>query len=139
MRQRSCGDEWTRRTVPITEDQQELIHVAIHVACEFTESDIFCHDLIMGCGHIGWDWFHPMTLWVVGAYANVFPWIYTPTDILEYEWPIMFTEPQFALKHSKLDFFWNDADLVGLATRRAKLPGIRRRIGRPGLAPFRHF
>lgn len=110
----------TRTGKQISRRDALRIEAAILDACETEATGIFHRDLTEGCAMVGWSWHHPMTLWTVAIHANVFPVRHTPRDARSFEGPLVFGRPGFALKHSELELFWDDPDLVGLAKRRAE-------------------
>ena len=113
------------------------MNIAVREACELETTGIFHRDLAEGCAEVGWPWHHPMTLWTVAIYANVFPVRHTPRDALRFDGPLVVSGPRFTLKYSELRLFWDDPDLVGLAKKRAVDPAYPDRPAgrRPGLSP----
>lgn len=96
------------------------IDFAVQAAIAGSHFEIFQRDLTAGCAEIDWRHDHPMTLWTVALYANVFPVCEMPHEVRRTDGRIHFAEPSVALEHSKIDLFWNDRDLVCLALGRLK-------------------
>lgn len=96
------------------------IEIAVRAAAAGSRFGIFQRDLTAGCAEVGWQYDHPMTLWTLALYANVFPVCEMPREVRRTDGLIHFSEPSVALEHSKVDLFWNDRDLVCLALKRSK-------------------
>lgn len=100
-------------------------------------SQVFHRSLSDACAQEGWPLEHPMTIWTVAMYANVFPVQRLRGDARAVEGPIHFTGPDFALTNSKLDLFWGDAVLVALALKRRDAPGVDKMLyRRDGAGPY---
>lgn len=101
------------------------------------QNQVFHRSLSDACGQEGWPIEHPMTIWTVAMYANVFPVQRLSGDARAVEGPIHFTGPDFALTNSKLDLFWGDAVLVALALKRRDAPGVDKMLyRRVGAGPY---
>lgn len=112
------ADKWPGKTV--SDKDAARIEIAVQAAIADSRSGIFQRDLTAGCSEIDWPHDHPMTLWTVALYTNVFPICEMPREVRRTDGLIHFAEPSAAIEHSKLDLFWNDRDLVCLALKRLK-------------------
>jgi len=112
------ADNWSGKTV--SDKDAVRIGIAVQAAVEGSQFQIFLRDLTAGCAEIDWQHDHPMTLWTVALYANVFPVCEMPHELRRSDGLIHFAEPSVALEHSKMDLFWSDRDLVCLALNRVK-------------------
>ena len=115
-------ENWSGRSV--TDNDAARIEVAIHEAIADSKIEVFQRDLTTGCASVGWKHDHPMTLWTVAIYANIFPVCKMPREVRRSDGLIHFAGPSIALKQSKFKPFWNDRDLVCLALKRTKAPGF---------------
>lgn len=131
-----AANDWQGKKVSI--EHATKIDQVVLLACSDSSIEIFQRDLSAACEKIGWRHDHPMTLWTVALYANVFPTHRTAPDFYRYEGKLIFACPDVALHASEIELFWNDPDLVGLALKRSGAPGIpvRPTGRRPGLRPY---
>jgi len=113
-------ENWSGRSV--TDDDAARIEVAIYEAVADSKIEVFQRDLTTGCASVGWKHDHPMTLWTVAIYANIFPVCEMPREVRRSDGLIHFAGPSIALKKSKFKLFWNDRDLVCLALKRTLAP-----------------
>ena len=129
-------ENWSGKSV--TDIDTARIEVAIYGAIADSKIEVFQRDLTTGCASVGWKHDHPMILWTVAIYANIFPVCEMPREVRRYDGPIHFAGPSIALKQSKFKLFWNDRDLVCLALKRTKTPDYP--VGpagqRSGLRPY---
>lgn len=112
------ADNWSGKTV--SNEDAVRIEIAVQAAISGSHLGVFQRDLTAGCAEIDWPHDHPMTLWTVALYANVFPVCEMPCEVRRIDGLIHFAEPSVALEHSKINLFWNDRDLVCLALNRVK-------------------
>ncbi len=113
-------DNWSGK--PVTNNDAARIEVAIYEAIADSKIGVFQRDLITGCATVGWPHDHPMTLWTVALYANIFPVCKMPREVQRSDGLIHFAGPSIALTQSKFKLFWNDRDLVCLALKCTKAP-----------------
>ena len=112
------AENWPGKTV--SDENAMRIEIAVLGAIASCHFEIFQRDLVAGCALVGWPHDHPLTLWAVALYANIFPMCEMPLEVRRSDGLIHFAEPSVALGHSKIDLFWNDRDLVCLALNRLK-------------------
>ncbi len=124
---------WSGKT--LSGEDAALIEIAVLAAIADSHFGIFQRDLVAACASVGWQHDHPMTLWTVALYTNIFPVCEMPLEVRRSDGLIHFAGPSVALEQSALDLFWNDRDLVCLALKRADAPGypVRPTGRRPGL------
>ena len=129
-------ENWSGKT--LFDADGTLIEFAVRAAIADCRVGIFQRDLVAGCASVGWQHDHPMTLWTVALYANIFPVCEMPLEVRCSDGLIHFAGPPVALEQSTLDLFWNDHDLVCLASKRANAPGapVRPTGRRSGLRPY---
>jgi len=127
---------WSGKT--LSDEDAALIEIAVLGAIASCHFEIFQRDLVAGCALVGWPHDHPLTLWAVALYANIFPMCEMPLEVRRSDGLIHFASPSVALEQSTLDLFWNDRDLVCLALKRSDAPDypVRPTGRRPGLRPY---
>jgi len=131
-------ENWTGKSV--SDDDAARIEAAVYTASANSRIGLFHSDLIESGKAVGWKLAHPMTLWTVALYANVFPIIVPEPADQDHLGKIHFSTPDVALSQSQLNFFWGDRDLVCLAMKRQKAPGKDYPAWqRPGARPYQRW
>lgn len=113
--------DWSGKSV--SDDDASRIEVAVHMAIANSRTGLFHSDLLESSKSIGWPLEHPMALWTVALYANVFPTFMPEIGDQDHLGKIHFSGPDVVLAQSRLNLFWDDRDLVCLAMNRQKAPG----------------
>lgn len=119
---------WAGKDVPPVDAVR--METAVREACARGRRGVFHLDLTRGCATVGWPWDHPMTLWTIAVYANVFPTYWTERGMRRFDGRIVFMDPAQALRRSEVPLFLDDPDLIALAERRSA-----ERAGRHGERP----
>lgn len=131
-------ENWIGKSV--SDDDAARIEVAVCMAIENNRTGLFHSDLIESGKAVGWKHDHPMTLWTVALYANVFPIIVPEPADQNHLGKIHFSTPDVALTQSLLKTFWRDRDLVCLALQRKAAPGRDYPAWqRPGARPYQRW
>ena len=131
-------ENWTGKSV--SDDDAARIEVAVYMTIASNRTDLFHSDLIESSKAVGWTLEHPMTLWTVALYANVFPIIAPEPADQDHLGRIHFSTPDVALSQSQLKAFWGDCDLVCLALKRQAAPGRDYPAWqRPGARPYQRW
>lgn len=112
------AENWSGKAVPAHDAAR--VEIAVQASIAGSHYGVFQRDLTAGCAEVGWQYDHPMTLWTLALYANVFPACEMPHEVRLTDGLMHFAEPSVALEHSMIDLFWNDRDLVCLALKRLK-------------------
>ncbi|GAA6187646.1 hypothetical protein [Litorivita sp. NS0012-18] len=136
LRRQYDPKNWPGKT--ISDEDATLIEIAVRAAIADSRIGIFQRDLIAACASVSWQHDHPMTLWTVALYTNVFPMCEMPREVRRYDGLLHFAGPSIALDHSTLDSFWNDRDLVCLALKRTNTSDfpVEPQGQRSGLRPY---
>lgn len=93
----------------IAEAAHAALYAERHHGCDLVGALVAC------CEAQGWPEHHPINVWTVAGWANLFP-LYRG-----YGGRLVRANPDRALRYAYEDFFWGDAQLVTVAARRAAL------------------